>query len=70
MQKINNDLMYLIQFLDARYNDLWLFPESNKTLSNQFNDMKMAAEVKLVSASNMHQGRQLCCFKREDLVID
>ena len=22
MQKINNDLMYLIQFLDARYNDL------------------------------------------------
>ena len=61
MQKINNDLRYLIQFLDAGYNNLWLFPLSTKTLSNQFNDMKMAAEVKLVSASNMHQGRQLCC---------
>ena len=70
MQKINNDLRYLIQFLDARYNNLWLFPLPKKTLSNQFNDMKMAAEVKLVSASNMHQGRQLCCVNREDLVID
>ena len=26
MQKMNNDLIYLIQFLDARYNNLWLFP--------------------------------------------
>ena len=26
MQKINNNLRYLIQLLDARYNDLWLFP--------------------------------------------
>ena len=70
MQKINNDLRYLIQFLDARYNDLCLFPLPKKTLSIQFNDMKMAAEVKLVSALNMHQARQLCCVKREDLVID
>ena len=70
MQKINNDLRYLIQFLDARYNNLWLFPLPKKTLSNQFNDMKMAAEVKLVSASNMHQARQLCCVKREDLVMN
>ena len=72
MQKINNDLRYLIQFLDVRFNDLWLFPLLKKTLSNQFNDtcMKMAAEVKLISASNMHQRRQLCCVKREDLVID
>ena len=61
MQKINNDRRYLIQFLDARYNNLWLFPLPKQTLSNQCNDMKMAAEVKLVSASNMHQGRQLCC---------
>ena len=70
MQKSNNDLRYLIQVLDAHYNDLWLpfFPK--KTLSYQFNDMKMAAEFKLVSALNMHQGRQLCCVKREDLVID
>ena len=30
MQKINNDLRYLIQFLDARYNDLWLFPLPKK----------------------------------------
>ena len=30
MQKINNDLRYLIQFLDARYNSLWLFPCQNK----------------------------------------
>ena len=70
MKKINNELRYLIQFLDARYNDLWLFPLSKKTLSNQFDNTKMAAEVKLVSAFNMHQGRQLCCVKREDLVID
>ena len=61
MRKFNNDLRYLIQFLDARYNDLWLFLLPKKTLCNQLNDMKMAAEVKLVSASNMHQGRQLCC---------
>ena len=59
MQKINKDLRYLIQILDARYNNLWLVPLPKKTLSNQFNDMKMAAEVNLVSASNMHQGRQL-----------
>ena len=26
MQKINTDLSYLIQFLDVRYNDLWLLP--------------------------------------------
>ena len=69
MQKINNDLWYLIQFLDARYNDLWLFSLPKKTLSNQFNNTKMAVEVKLVSAFNMHQGIQLCCVKR-DLVID
>ena len=68
--KINNDLRYLIQFLDARYNDLLLFPLPKKTLSNQLNNKKMAAEVKLVSAFNMYQGRQLCCVKREDLVID
>ena len=61
MHKINNDLRYLIQFLVARYNNLWLFPLPKLTLSNQFNDMKMAAEVKLVRASNMHQGRQLWC---------
>ena len=70
MHKINNDLMYLIQFLDARYDDLWLFPLPKKTLSYQFNNTKKDVEVKLVSAFNMHQGRQLCCVKREDLVID
>ena len=70
MQKIINDLRYLIQFLDACYNDVWLFPLPKKTLSYQFNNMKMAAEVKLFSALNMHQGRQLCCIKRKDLVID
>ena len=70
MQKIKNDLRYLIQFLDARYNDLQLFPLPTKTLSNQFIDMKMAVEVKLVSVSNMHQGRHIWCVKREDLVID
>ena len=70
MQKINNDLMYLIQFLDARYDDLWLFPLLKKTLSYQFNNTEKDVEVKLVSAFNMHQGRQLCCVKREDLLID
>ena len=70
MQKINNGLGYVFQLLDARFNDFWLFPLQNKTLSTQFNNTKMAAEVKLVSAFNMHQGRQLCCIKREDLVID
>ena len=70
MQKINNDLRYLIQFLDARNNDLWLFPLPKKTLSNQLNNTKMAAEVKVASAFNMHQGTQLCCVKRKDLVID
>ena len=45
MQKINNNFRYLIQFLDARYDDLWLFPLPKKTLSNQFNNTKMAAEV-------------------------
>ena len=70
MQKINNDLMYLIQFVDPRFNDLWLFPLLKKILFNQFNDMKMSAVVKLVSASNMHQDRQHCCLKRDDLVID
>ena len=69
MQKINNDLRYLIHFLDARYNDLWLFPFPKKTLSYQFNETKMAAEVKLVSAFNMRHGRQLCCVKRY-IVID
>ena len=69
MQKINNDLGYLIQFLDARYNDFWLFPLPKKT-SNQFNDMKMAAEVKLACTLNRHQGRQLCCVKKNDLIID
>ena len=52
MQKINSDLRYLIQFEDARYNDLWLFLLPMKTLSNQLNDMKMVAEVNLVSAIN------------------
>ena len=28
MQKINNDLRYRIQFLDARYNNLWLVASS------------------------------------------
>ena len=70
MQKINNYHTYFIQFLDARYNDLWLFSVPKKTLSSQLNDMKMAAEVKLVSALNIHQGRQLCCIKRDDLVIN
>ena len=70
MQKINNDIRYLIQFLDARYNDVCLFPLPKKTLSNQFNDMKMAAEVKLASDLNKHKGRQFCCIKRDDLVID
>ena len=54
MQKINNDLRYLIQFLEARYNDLWLIPLPKKTLFNQFNNTKMAVEVKLVSVFNMH----------------
>ena len=70
MQKVNNDLMYLIQFLDARYNDLWLFPLLKKALSNQLDNTKTAAEGKLVSAFNMHQGRQLCYVKRKDIVID
>ena len=70
MQNVNNDLRYLIQFLDARYNDLWLFPLPKKTLSNQFDNTKMAAEVELVSAFNIYQGRQLWCVKREYLVID
>ena len=69
MQKINNDLRYLIQFLDARYNDLWLF-FSPKTLSNEFNYMKMAAEIKLASALNKHQVRQLYCVNRDDVVLD
>ena len=51
--KINNDLRYIIQFLDARYNDFKLFPLPKKTLSNQLNDMKMAAEVKLASVIGM-----------------
>ena len=62
--------MYLIQLLKARYDDLWLFPLPNKTLYNQFNDMKMAAEVKLASALNRHQVRQLCCVKRYYLVFN
>ena len=69
MQKINNDLRYVIQFLDAHLNDLWLFPFAKKTLSNRLNDTKMAAEIKLDIALNIHQDRQLCCNKREDLVI-
>ena len=40
MQKINKYLRYLIQFLDARYNNLWLFPLPKYTLSYQFNDTK------------------------------
>ena len=70
MQKINNDLMYLIQFLDTRYNDVWIFPLPKKTFSNQLNDTKMAVEVKLASVLNVHQGRHLCCVKRDDLVVD
>ena len=38
MQKINNDLMYLIQFLYEGSNDFKLFPFQKKTLSDQFND--------------------------------
>ena len=70
MQKVNNDLRYLIQFLDARYNVLWLLSLLKKTLSNQFSNTEMNAEVKLVSAFKIHKGRYLCCVKREDLVID
>ena len=70
MQKINNDIRYLIQFLDARYNDLWLFSLPTITLSNQFNNMKKTVEVKLGNALIMHQGRQVCCVKREDLMVD
>ena len=66
MHKINYYLRYLIQFLDGRCNDLWLFPFPMKTLSDQFNGMKM----KLASALNIHKSRRLCCIKREDLVID
>ena len=40
------------------------------SFSDQFNDMKMAVEVQLSSALNRHQGRQLCCVKRDDFVID
>ena len=29
----------------------------------------MLAEVKLVSASNKHQGKQRCCVKKNNLVI-
>ena len=58
MQKFNNDLRYLIQFLDARYNDLWLYLLQKKTLFNQFNDMEITAEVKLVSA--------LTCIKEDN----
>ena len=60
----NNDLRYFIHFLDARYNDLWLFSLLKKTLSNQL----MAAEIKLASALNRHQVRQLCYIKRDDLL--
>ena len=70
MQKINNDLRYLIQFLYASYYYFWLFPYPKKTLSIPLNDMKIAAEVKLTNVLNMHQGRQLCCVKKNDLVID
>ena len=70
IQNINNDLRFLIQFLDERYNDFWLLPVPKTTLYNQCNDMKMAAEVKLASALNRHQGRQLCCVKKNDLVFD
>ena len=69
MQKINYDLRYLIQFLDGLSNDLGLFPFPKKTLFDQFNDMKMTVEVKLASALNRHQGRKLCCIKRDDLEI-
>ena len=45
-------------------------PLTKEIIVYQFDNTKMAAEVKLVSAFNMHQGRQLYCVKREDLVID
>ena len=61
--------MYLIKFLDGRSNNLWLFPVPKETLSNQFIDMKMTAEIKLASFLNRHQGRQLCYVKRDDHVI-
>ena len=69
MQKINKDTMYLIRFLEAHYNDVWLFPLLKKMLFNQFNDIKMAAKVTLASALNRHQRRKLCRVKRDDLVI-
>ena len=70
LQKINYDLRYLIQFLDGRSNYVWPFPFPKKTISDQFNDMNITVEVKLASALNRHQGRQLCCVKRDDLEID
>ena len=63
-------LRYLIQVLDGRSYDLWLFSFAKKTLSAPFNDTKMTAEVKLASALDMHKGRQLCCVKGDNLVID
>ena len=57
-------------FLYVRSNDLWLCFVPKKTLSDQFNDMKMVAEVKLASALNRHRGRQLYCEERDVLVID
>ena len=71
--KINydrHDLRHLIQILNGHSTDLWPFPFLQKTLSDHFNNMKMIVAVKLVSTFNRHQGRQLCCVKRNDLVIE
>ena len=59
-------LSLLFSFFDIRSNYLWLCFVHMIKLSDQLNDMKMAAEVKHASALNRHQGRQLCCVKRYD----
>ena len=48
--KIDNDLKYLIQSLGLCSKDLWFFLLTQKTLSDQLNDIKLTFEVKLASA--------------------
>ena len=55
-----NSLKIIMSYL--QYDTLHV--RENK-LSNQFNDMKMVVEVKLARDLYMHQGRQLCCVKRD-----
>ena len=52
--KVDYDLKYIFQFLDVRSYNTWLYPLKRNTLSDQFNDIDMAAEFEVKANTNSY----------------